>query len=250
MTAPLFSGRSTPALDALLDVAVALGPLAEQVVFIGGAIAPLLQSHPISPRVRPTMDVDGLAVTTTYAEFHGLQKQLSARGFRQPALNADAAPHANRWVTPGGTLFDLVPAGTHLGGSGNALDQLAVETAISVLLQGPAGEATTIRHVSAPTFLALKWVAFGDRGAGDLLTSHDVEDMLAVFAARPALVDECRSSPVRVRSALMDMATAMLANDDALGEMLQAHVVVDRGRDAPEVHRRIRGQLQLIATLP
>jgi hypothetical protein len=81
MTAPLYSGRLTPALDLLRGVAEALGPLVERVVFIGGATAPLHQTHPVSPRVRPTKDVDGVAITSTYSEFDSLQEQLRAPFF-------------------------------------------------------------------------------------------------------------------------------------------------------------------------
>ena len=164
MTMPLFGGRTTPALDLLGRVAEALGPLVDRVVFIGGAIAPLLQTHPVSPRVRPTKDVDGVAITTTYLEFHTLQEQLRARGFVQRAMEADTSRHAHRWTTPTGILFDLVPAGTHLGGSGSPLGQVAVDTAVAIALHTSNGAAMVIRHADAPTFLALKWAAFEDRG--------------------------------------------------------------------------------------
>ena len=94
-------------------------------------------------------------------------------------MEADTSRHTHRWTTPTGILFDLVPAGTHLGGSGSPLDQVAVDTAVAIALHTSNGAAMVIRHADAPTFLALKWAAFEDRGGGDLLGSHDVEDILA-----------------------------------------------------------------------
>ena len=139
MTHPVYAGRSAPSVDLLINIAVSLGPLVDRVVFIGGAIAPLLQTQPISPRVRATKDVDGVTQTVTYAEFGELQEQLRQRGFRQPAVNAVPTGHVHRWITPNGDLFDLVPAGTHLGGGGNPLDKVAVDTAVTITLSRPNG---------------------------------------------------------------------------------------------------------------
>ena len=244
MTTPPYAGRSTPSLDLLGGIAEALGPLVDRVVFIGGAIAPLLQTHPISPRVRPTKDVDGVALTGTYSEFDALQADLRQRGFRQLAQDADATGHAHRWTTPAGGLFDLVPAGTYLGGSGNPLDQAAVDTAVSIMLTGPRGTAIIIRHADAPTFGALKWAAFEDRGGGDLFASHDIEDILAVVASRSSLPEECVQAPSLVRTAVSQMAGTLLKDEDAVSELLHAHVVVSRGHDAMAVHRQVHERLR------
>lgn len=171
MTAPLYVGRSTPSLDLLINIAESLGPLVDRVVFIGGAIAPLLQTNPVSPRVRPTKDVDGIALTATYPAFGALQEQL--------------------------------------------------------------------RHVDAPTFIALKWAAFGDRGGGDLFASHDVEDILAVIASRPSLSDEYKEVPSLVRTVVSNMASTLLEDDDMLGELLHAHVVVTSENNLGVVHLEV-----------
>jgi len=39
-------------------VARALGPLVDEVVFVGGTIPALLITDPAAPRIRPTKDVD------------------------------------------------------------------------------------------------------------------------------------------------------------------------------------------------
>lgn len=247
MTAPYYTGRSTPSLDLLRDIAELLGPLVDRVVFLGGAIAPLLQTLPISPRVRPTKDVDGVALTATYSEFEALQAELRQRGFRQLALDADATGHAHRWITPAGGVFDLVPAGIHLGSSGNALDQAAVDTAVSITLTGTSGKPMVIRHANAPTFIALKWAAFGDRGGGDVFASHDVEDIFAVIASRPSLPDEYSQAASLVRTVISQMAGALLEDADALGELLHAHVVVAIGHDVAAVHRQVNERLQRLS---
>jgi hypothetical protein len=231
-------------------VAEALGPLAERIVFIGGAVAPLLQTHPVSSRVRPTKDVDGLAVTASYAEFTTLEEELRARDFRQLAMDARATQHAHRWITPTGGVFDLVPVGRHLGGSGNSVGQAAVDSAVTIALSAPHGGTTVIRHVNAPTFLALKWAAFRDRGDRDLLASHDVEDMFAVLASRPSLPSECVQASADVQMELRAMADLLLGSEDLLGEALQAHLVVDARHDRLQVQLNVRDHLRSLATRP
>jgi len=44
--------------------------------------------------------------------------------------------------------------------------------------------------VLAPYFLATKLEAFDGRGKGDYLSSHDIEDIVAVLDGRPEILDE------------------------------------------------------------
>ena len=101
MTAP-----RGPAIDRVAAVAADLGDLAARVVFIGGAIAPLLQTDPPFPRARVTSDVDGVVASSTYAESERLHRELAKRGFRQ-AISDTKQVH--RWIGPSGIPFDLVP---------------------------------------------------------------------------------------------------------------------------------------------
>jgi hypothetical protein len=221
----------------------------DQVVFIGGAIAPLLQTHPIAPRVRPTTDVDGVAITATYSAFDALVDQLRARGFRQLSPTADEPGHAHRWITPAGTAFDLMPTGRHFGGSGNPLDEEAVHSAIWMALDAPSSGPLAIRHAAAPAFLALKWAAFRDRGHGVLLVSHDVEDIFAVLAARPSLPAECEHASPAVRHTIRAMASSLRRDADLLGEAMHAHVVVEHRPDTSRVHQQVERALHRLAAL-
>lgn len=137
-TATRYTGRNTPALDRLRCIAWQLGPLTERVVFIGGAVAPLLQTDDVLPRVRPTHDVDAVIATSSYAELGPLREALSARGFSEAQVpqEQDAPLHMHRWIAPaGGRPFDLVPIGAHAGGTGGVPDTYAVESAVSVDLR-------------------------------------------------------------------------------------------------------------------
>lgn len=181
-----------PSVVRIASVARALGELSSDVVFIGGAIAPLLQTNPAIPRVRPTDDVDAIVAPTRYVSYNALETRMRTLGFRTEIAEQK---HMYRWRAPDGTLFDLVPAGEHLGGTGGQWDQVALETAVETEVE----PGLKIRHVSAPGFLALKWAAFWDRGLQDPFRSEDLEDILALLVSRDSIVSEFNDSPSHVQ---------------------------------------------------
>ena len=215
-----------PSLDRIAQVAEALGDLRERVVFIGGAIAPLLQTHPPFPRARPTKDVDAVTATTSYGDIEVLDEALRAKEFRTPlrpnageSREGRTQTHVHKWLTAGGIEFDLIPSGVHLGGSGNIWDRYAVELCHAVEIR----TGLWIKHATAPAFVAMKWAAHHDRGKDDPINSTDLEDILALIASRPTLVDELRQSPPELSRYVRDRTTRFLSNADA-GDLLAAHL--------------------------
>jgi hypothetical protein len=214
-------------------IAAELGDLAKHVVFIGGAIAPLLQTDPPFPRARVTSDVDGVIASAAYTDLERLRARMAERGFRR---GMDAG-HVHRWVSPSGIPFDLGPAGSHVGGSGNPWDAIALETAVQIEMENGA----TIHHVSAPAFLAQKWAAHHDRGRDDPLASHDLEDILALLASRPEIVGEVAAAPPALRDYLGQRARAFLESREA-EDLLAAHLnsAQDPGSTIAAVRTRLR----------
>ncbi len=223
-----YTGRSTPALDRLRRIARQLGPLSERVVFIGGAVAPLLQTDEVLPRVRPTKDVDAVIATSSYSELGVLSDSLRERGFSEAAVPPyhGATTHMHRWIAPdGGGPFDLVPVGGHPGGTGAVADAYAVESAVRIDLGEQDGNLPcVVRHASAVAFLMLKWAAYGDRGRNEPYDSHDLEDIIAVMASRPSVVIEGRAAPREVRLFLAEHCQEFLADADMADELLAAHL--------------------------
>jgi predicted nucleotidyltransferase len=76
------------------------------------------------------------------------------------------------------------------------------------------GEGVTIRSVTAPAFIATKLDAFADRGNGDVLASHDIEDVLNIIDGREELMAELRAAPSAVAEAVRDAIGQMLAHPD------------------------------------
>lgn len=226
-----------PALDRVAMVARALGDLLTEVVFIGGAIAPLLQTDPPFLEARITSDVDAVAATHKYVDSRRLSERLQERGFRQ---NPAEAEHIHRWRDPNGIPFDLVPTGRHRGGIENRWDALGIETAIDVSL----ADGVRIRHVTAPVFLAQKWAAHNDRGADDPWGSHDLEDILALLASRPVLVAEVAKAAPELRSYVAAQARDFLSDPHA-EDLMAGHL--NNAQDPRTTIDRVRQALQDLA---
>lgn len=121
--------------------------------------------------------------------------------------------------------LDLVPAGTHPGASGNPWDEAVVANAVKTEIE----PGLVIRHASAPGFLALKLAAFRDRGADDSFASHDLEDVLALLASRPAIIEETAAAPPAIRGFVAGRIALLVADED-LEDLLAGHLATS---DAP-----------------
>lgn len=195
-----------PNLPDLRRIAVALGDLCEQVVFVGGAVAGLLVTDPLADSVRATRDVDAV-VNTSRARFHEIEAQVAQRGFERD-VRSDVIC---RWLhSASGVAFDLMPVQPEVLGFTNRWYPYAVETAERVDL----GEGARIRLVSAVAFVATKLEAFASRGHGDFLSSHDLEDVLNIVDGREELTGEIADAPIEVREAVAGIFRRLLSNAD------------------------------------
>lgn len=195
--------RQQPNLAKLELVAHALGALREQLVFVGGCAVDLLLTDPAAAPARVTYDVDLVARVEALAGYHALEKQFSQLGFKRDM--AQGAPIC-RWRY-NNLEVDLMPMDPGVLGFANRWYPLAVQTAREIAL--PTG--VTIHLISAPAFMATKFEAFFDRGRGDLLGSHDLEDIVNVLDGRPELVSEVASAVPELRQYLAMQCQALLA---------------------------------------
>ena len=222
-----------PNLPLLESVVKTLGPLCEQLVFVGGCAAGLLITEAAAPPVRVTKDVDAIVEIVSLTEYHALERQLESGGFRH-----DRSPDAPicRW-TVGNALLDVMPTNESVLGFGNRWYDEAAHTAIQVIL--PSGRK--IRLISPPAFIGTKLEAFHGRGAGDFLASHDLEDIITVVDGRPELSKEVREASFQLREYLVAQIRALLQNDNFL-EALPAHLPGDAASQArlPELLSRLR----------
>lgn len=116
-----------------------------------------------------------------------------------------------RWVhKDSGVLFDLMPVQPEVLGFSNRWYPYAVETAEPVELN----PGLTIRLVTAVGFIATKLEAFAGRGAGDFLTSHDIEDVLNIVDGRQELTDEMAAAPAELRQVVASAFLKLLSDSD------------------------------------
>lgn len=195
--------RQHPNLAKIELIAEVLGALREQLVFVGGCAVDLLLTDPAAAPARVTYDVDLVARVEALSGYHALEKQFSKLGFKRDM--AQDAPIC-RWRY-NNLEVDLMPMDSGVLGFANPWYPLAVQTAQEVAL--PTG--MTIRLVSAPAFLATKFEAFFDRGRGDLLGSHDLEDIVNVVDGRLELVSEVGLAAPDLRKYLAEQCRALLA---------------------------------------
>lgn len=159
---------ANPNLALLVAIAQVMGPLCDQVVFVGGCATGLLLDDAGLMDVRPTEDVDAIVEVASLAGYHRLADQLMQRGFKQTM--ADNTPPF-RWYWNRMQL-DLVPLDEKVLGFANPWYRVGFEAA----LVAEVVQELKLRHLSAPHFWATKFEAFKDRGQNDVYLSHDLED--------------------------------------------------------------------------
>jgi predicted nucleotidyltransferase len=202
-------------------VAQALGDLREQLLFVGGCVVDLLLTDTAAAPSRVTYDVDLVAQVAALAGYHKLEKEFFRLGFKRDI--SEGAPIC-RWRL-GNLEVDLMPTDTNILGFANRWYPLAMQTAKLIELSS----GTTIRLIAAPVFLATKFEAFADRGKGDLLGSHDLEDIVNVLDGRPGIVEEIDQSPVELQHYLAERCCALLAMSKFM-DALQGMVFPDESQ--------------------
>lgn len=222
-----------PNLALLESVVAALGPLSQRFVFVGGCVTGLLLTDEANPTVRATRDVDAIVQVVSLVEYHALERQLESAGLRH-----DRSPEAPvcRWRA-GAALLDVMPTDRAVLGFGNRWYEEAVRTASTRTLSG----GTLIRLIAAPVFIATKLEAFADRGEGDFLASHDLEDITTVVDGRAQLIDEVAAASAEIRGHLSTQFRALLQNATFV-EALPGHLPGDATSQArlPIILERLR----------
>lgn len=222
-----------PNLLLLESMVSALGPLCDRFVFVGGCITGLLITEPASPPVRATRDVDVIVQVVSLGEYHALERELERLGFSHD--RRQDAPVC-RWLA-GNAVLDVMPTERTILGFANRWYEEAVRTAsVQSLSSG-----RQIRLITAPTFIATKLEAFADRGHGDFLASHDLEDITTLIDGRPELVDEVAATTAELRNYLAIRFETLLRTPAFL-DALPGHLPSDAASQArvPIILERLR----------
>ncbi len=192
--------NNTINLEVISKIAVALGTMNEQVVYVGGATVSLYINDPAADDVRPTKDLDISLAIASLGELEVIRKQLIRKGFKQSpeddiicrfryedikvdvmSTKAVGWAPANPWFASGFAQKEIIEI-----------------------------EDQRIQILPLPYFLASKFSAFNDRGAIDPRTSHDLEDIVYVLDNRMDIVEKLVKVPDDVRSYLADQFQRIL----------------------------------------
>ena len=215
-----------------------LGPVSDEMVFLGGCATGLLITDPAAPPIRATRDVDVVIEVASLAEYYRISASLRDRGFRED--RTEQAPIC-RWAGHD-VLLDVMPTDPTILGFGSEWYERAFTAAQEHEL--PSGH--TIRLISAPYFLITKLAAFEARGNGDFALSHDIEDLIAVIDGRPDIVQEVQQLEAYALAHLATKIAALLDNRTFV-DSLPGHLPGDPGSQArlPMLETRLQAMVEV-----
>ena len=221
------SGRDS-SRAAIATVARALGDERRRVVFVGGTVVAL---YPLEggADVRPTVDVDCIVDVTTLVAYYAFVERLRSLGFE--ACTDEGAPLC-RLVVSGVRVDVMGAADTALGPTNRWYAE-----AIAAAEPHSVAPDVEVLAISPIYFAATKLEAFHSRGGGDYVESHDLEDVLTVFAGLPSLRAEVEAGGSGVARDVRDDLARLAAHEgfveatwghfegDAAGQARAASVV-------------------------
>jgi predicted nucleotidyltransferase len=143
---------------------------------------------------RLTTDVDVIVEIASRGDYYRLSDSLRAAGFTEDT--SEGTPVC-RWIVDG-VVVDVMPTDEEILGFSNQWYPQAVQSATLQVI----AEDMAIRIVTAPYFLATKIDAFFNRGNGDFIASHDMEDIITLLDGRPEIVEEVTAAPEEVQEFL------------------------------------------------
>jgi predicted nucleotidyltransferase len=202
-------------LAMLALAAKGLGPIKDEVAFVGGATIELYLAAQPALAVRATDDVDCVVEVTARNAFHRLEERLRARGFRHPS---DPKAPICRWEFKG-IRVDVMPIEGAVLGFSNRWYPEGFENRI--LAELPDGQE--IRIFSLPYLVASKLEAFKGRGNDDFMASSDMEDIVTIIDGAAGFHEQIAGAPKSVKSYLRRQFRNLLADGRFL-DGLEGHL--------------------------
>lgn len=191
-------------------IAIALGPLNQQVVYVGGAVVSLYIDDRAADDVRPTKDLDLTMKIVSISALESLREALVASGFIQ--TSEDSVVCRFRFDDILVDVMATVPIGW---APGNRWFEQGFDMAFSYSL-----DDLTINLLPLPYFLATKFDAFFDRGIKDLYASHDYEDIVYLFNHSSDITEQVLNSEISVKTYLIECASKIIDSPSLQGAIV------------------------------
>jgi predicted nucleotidyltransferase len=217
----------TANLRRIKEVFNALGPLQNEVVFVGGATVSLYVDR-MSEEARPTYDIDVVVEIWTYKAYAAIEEQLRSMGFVNDRESGIICRYIIRDIT-----VDIMPTGEDVLFFRNKWYSEGYKNAIPY-----STDDCTFKIFTSPYFIASKIDAFRDRGRNEGRTSADVEDIVYVLENRSSIWDEFLSAPINVKEYLKSEFTEFLSYS-SFREWVDAHVSYNSPPSTPYIIARL-----------
>ncbi|NQX98954.1 MAG: nucleotidyl transferase AbiEii/AbiGii toxin family protein [Flavobacteriales bacterium] len=221
-------------LKVVEKVALALGDLNENVIFVGGAVVSLYVTDEGAEQPRPTKDIDISVQISSYSEMDQLREELA----RKKIYPATTATVMYRYTFED-ILIDFIPYEETPLGPTNSWLKPGFKKAYPVKI----GE-TEIKILPVSLFLATKWEAYNSRGS-DPRMSHDFEDIIYVIDNNIGLIDDVTKADKNVQRFLKLMSNEILSHSSR-NEIIECHI---NPFTAEERRAFVIEKLELIAAL-
>lgn len=188
----------------LQAVAIGLGDIKDEMVFVGGAVVELYADNSALSDIRTTFDIDCIIEIGSRVAHAKLEERLRTRGFTNDT--SKGAPIC-RWLYKG-IKVDVMPTDSRVLGFTNRWYAEGIENRIVKTL--PDGTAVFI--LKPEYYLATKFEAHKGRGGSDLRQSHDFEDIVYILDNCSGILADIKSGKSTIKAYLRDECQSLLKN--------------------------------------
>lgn len=172
-------------LEILKKIAIGLGEINNQAVYVGGVIVSVYADDPAADDVRPTMDVDITLKIVTAGQLEEIRQELVNKGFVQSTEENIVCRFAFEDI-----LLDVMSTKKIGWAPSDSWFKPGFANRIPYRLD----DDLEINILPVSYFLATKFSAFIDRGK-DPRTSRDFEDIIYVLDNHLGIVSGIRNAP-------------------------------------------------------
>ena len=199
-------------LKVVEKVALALGELNEDVVYVGGAVISLYVTDEGAEQARPTKDIDISVQVSTYSQMDILREKLAAKKIYPAPTETVLYRYSYEDI-----LIDFIPYEDTPLGPTNPWLKPGFKKAYPVKIG-----SVEIRILPVSLFLASKWEAFKSRGS-DPRMSHDFEDIIYIIDNNLNLVDDVIMAEKDVQLFLKEMSKKIVSHSSR-NEIIECHI--------------------------